>query len=58
MEVICSFHSPPFDFSSNIRYVHEEGQTKSDKSTNNELRPLFAARKFKSLIKDVISLCT
>ena len=43
MEVICSFHSPPFDFSSNIRYVHEEGQTKSDKSTNNEMRPLFAA---------------
>jgi len=39
MEVICSFHSPPFDFSSNIRYVHGEGRTKSDKSTNNELGP-------------------
>ncbi len=40
MEVICSFLSLPFDFSSNTRYVHAEGRARSDKSPNNELRPL------------------
>ncbi len=41
MEATGLFRSPPFDFSSNTRYVQGEGRTRSEYSSNNELRPLF-----------------
>jgi len=43
MEVTCSFPSPPFDFSSNTRYAHVEGQARNEQSQINELLSLFAS---------------